>query len=141
MLYRDSMASEPFIIRRLLPAAVFSAVLASACYGPLTLSDIQVGRSINADNSIASPTTSFKPGDTVYVAIHTTARGKGTIGVRWKYRDRVIDEPTKQVSSDGTDAIEFHLQNSGGFPVGDYSVDVLIDGQPVGTRTFKVDER
>jgi hypothetical protein len=135
------MASKPFIIRRLLPVAVLSAVLALACSGPLALSDIQLGRSVNADKSIASPTTSFKPGDTVYVAIHTTARGKGTISVRWKYRDRVIDEPTKQVSTDGTDATEFHLQNSGGFPVGDYSVDVLIDGQLVGTRTFKVDER
>jgi hypothetical protein len=139
MLYRDTMASIPFIFRRLLPVALLSTVLVSACSGPLTLSDIQLGRSINADNSIASPTTSFKPGDTVYVAIHTTARGKGTIGVRWKYRDRVIDEPTKQVSTDGTDATEFHLQNSGGFPVGDYSVDVFIDGQLVGTRTFKVD--
>ncbi len=127
---------------RFLPAIAFScALLASACTGPLELSDIQLGRSVNADNSVGTPTTFFKPNDTVYVAIHTTARGKGTIGVRWKYRDRVIDEPTKQVSTDGTDATEFHLQNSGGFPLGDYSVDVFIDGKPVGTRTFKVEAR
>lgn len=127
---------------RFLPAIAFScALLASACTGPLELSDIQLGRSVNADNSVGTPTTFFKPNDTVYVAIHTTARGKGTIGVRWRYRDRVIDEPTKQVSTDGTDATEFHLQNSGGFPLGDYSVDVFIDGKPVGTRTFKVEAR
>jgi hypothetical protein len=45
------------------------------------------------------------------------------------------------VSTDGTDGIEFHLQNSGGFPVGDYSVDVFIDGKQVGSRAFKVDAR
>jgi hypothetical protein len=135
------MVYQSIVIRRL-PAIVLSCALAaSACSGPLTLSDVQLGRSVNADNSIATPTTFFKPNDTVYVAIHTTARGKGTVGVRWKYRDRVIDEPTKQVSTDGTEAIEFHLQNSGGFPIGDYSVDVLIDGQLVGTRAFKVEQR
>jgi hypothetical protein len=32
------------------------------------------------------------------------------------------------------------LQNSGGFPPGDYSVEVLIDGVLVGTRAFKVDD-
>jgi hypothetical protein len=106
------------------------------------VSNIQLGRSINSsDNTVGEPTTSFKPQDTVYVSIQTTARGRGTIGVRWKYRDRVIDEPSKQVSTDGTKATEFHLVNSGGFPVGDYSVDVIIDGQQVGTRTFKVDNQ
>ena len=114
------------------------AVIAAACSDPLALANIQVGRSLNIDNSIAAPTTTFKPGETVYVSIHTTARGKGTIGVRWKYRDKVIDEPTKQVSTDGAKATEFHLQNSGGFPIGDYSVEVLIDGQVVGSREFNV---
>jgi hypothetical protein len=130
---------HPTVIAR--PAFVIVlafAVLAAACSDPLTLANIQLGRSLNIDNSIAAPTTTFKPGETVYVSIHTTARGKGTIGVRWKYRDRVIDEPTKQVSTDGTKATEFHLLNASGFPIGDYSVDVLIDGQVVGTRAFNV---
>ena len=35
---------------------------------------------------------------------------------------------------------QFHLTNSGGFPPGDYSVDVFIDGVQVGTRAFKVGE-
>ena len=118
--------------------AVIVAVLASGCSDPLALANIQLGRSLNIDNSIAAPTTTFKPNETVYVSIHTTSRGKGTIGVRWKYRDQIVDEPTKQVSTDGTKATEFHLQNSGGFPIGDYSVDVLIDGQLVGTRSFNV---
>ncbi|MGH9384783.1 MAG: hypothetical protein ACRD2N_10905 [Vicinamibacterales bacterium] len=116
-------------------------MLATACTDPLALSTIQLGRSINSsDNTVAAPTTDFKPHDTVYVSIQTTARGSGTIGVRWKYRDRVIDEPSKRVSTDGTRATEFHLVNAGGFPIGDYSVDVLIDGQLVGTRTFKVEQ-
>ena len=60
------------------------------------------------------------------------------IGVKWKFGNQVIDEPTKQVDYDGPKSTEFHLQNSGGFPPGDYSVDVFIDGVQVGTRAFKV---
>lgn len=111
-----------------------------ACSGPLQLANIQVGRSLNQDRSISSITTLFKPNETVYVAIQTTAAGKGTVSVKWKYRDQVIDEPTKQVNYDGPASTEFHLQNSGGFPPGDYSVDVFIDGVQVGTRAFKVDK-
>lgn len=108
-----------------------------ACSGPLELTNIQIGRSLNQDGSIASITTLFKPSETVYVSVQTGS-GKGVIGVRWKFGSQVIDEPTKQVSGAGPKSTEFHLQNSGGFPPGDYSVDVLIDGVQVGSRNFKV---
>jgi hypothetical protein len=107
--------------------------------GPLELANIQTGRSLNQDRSIASITTLFKPNEVVYVSVQTKAAGKGTISVRWKFGSQLIDEPSKPVSYDGPASTEFHLQNSGGFPPGDYSVDVLIDGVQVGTRAFKVD--
>lgn len=120
--------------------AVLSIAVSMACSGPLQLANIQTGRSLNQDRSIASITTLFKPNETVYVSVQTTASGKGVIGVRWKYGTRVIDEPSKPVSYDGPASTEFHMQNSGGFPPGDYSVDVFIDGVQVGTRNFKVDK-
>ncbi len=118
--------------------AVLTMVGAVACSGPLTLTNIQVGRSLNQDGSIASITTLFKPSETIYVSVQTGA-GKGVIGVRWKFGNKVVGEPTKPVDSNGPKSSEFHLQNSGGFPPGDYSVDVLIDGVQVGTRNFKVE--
>ena len=124
-------------MRRLFTAALLCA--AAACSsGPLELANIQTGRSLNPDRSIASITTLFKPGETIYVSVQTKAAGQGTIGVRWKYQGRVIDEPTKQVDYNGPASTEFHMQNSGGFPEGDYSVDILIDGQQVGSRNFRV---
>jgi hypothetical protein len=118
--------------------AVLAVAFVAACSGPLQLANIQVGRSLNQDRSVASITTLFKPSETVYVAVQTSAAGKGVVGVKWKYGTQVIDEPTKQVSYDGPASTEFHLQNSGGFPPGDYSVEVFIDGVSVGTRNFKV---
>jgi len=125
-------------LTRTLPILTIVAMLACSS-GPLELANIQIGRSLNQDRSVASITTLFKPSETVYVAVQTKAAGKGTIGVKWKFGTQVIDEPTKQVSYDGPASTEFQLQNSGGFPPGDYSVDVFIDGQQVGSRTFKVD--
>ncbi len=118
--------------------ALTAVVFGMACSaGPLALANIQVGRSLNQDRSVASITTLFKPNETVYVAVQTGA-GKGTISVKWKFGNQLIDEPSKPVDYDGPASTEFHLQNSGGFPSGDYSVDVLIDGVQVGTRVFKV---
>jgi hypothetical protein len=118
---------------------VVALLVSAACSGPLQLANIQVGRALNQDRSISSITTLFKPNETIYVSVQTTAAGKGTISVKWKYGSRVIDEPSKQVNYDGPASTEFHMQNSGGFPPGDYSVDVFIDGVQVGTRAFKVD--
>jgi hypothetical protein len=118
---------------------VASLLFAVACSGPLQLANIQVGRSLNQDRSISSITTLFKPNETIYVSVQTAAAGKGTVSVKWKYGTRLIDEPSKQVDYDGPASTEFHMQNSGGFPPGDYSVDVFIDGVQVGTRAFKVD--
>lgn len=120
----------------------FACLVAAGCAdAPLQVQTIQVGRSINPDRSVATPTTLFKPHDTIYVSVLTTDTGSGTIGVRWLYGTKVVDEPTKTVSYQGASATEFHIQSAGGFPRGDYSVEVLVDGKPAGKRTFKVDDQ
>lgn len=122
-----------------LGVACLAAVACSG--GPLEVETIQVGRSVNPDRSVAAPTTLFRPHDTIYVSVLTTATGSGTISVRWLYGTKVVDEPSKKVSYQGASATEFHIQSAGGFPRGDYTVEVLIDGQPAGKRTFKVDDQ
>ena len=114
---------------------LFTAACSDA---PLQLTNIQIGRSLNPDRSIGSITTLFKPSETIYVSVQTTGAAPGTIGVKWMYQGRVVDEPVKQVDYDGPDSTEFHIQNSGRFPEGDYSVDIFINGVKVGTRAFKV---
>ena len=108
--------------------------------GPLQVATIQLGRSLNPDNSVASHATTFNRKDTVYVSVLTTAGGSGTIGVKWMYQGRVIDEPQRPVSYRESAATEFHLVNSNGFPPGQYSVEVFVDGKSVGTRNFNVNE-
>ena len=121
--------------------AVALAALVTSCRSnrPLEVSTIQIGRALSADNSIGSHTTVFKPDDTIYVSVLTTDTGSGTIGVRWMYGDRVVSEPSRDVSYNGAAATAFHILNSGGFPAGSYSVEAFLDGRSVGKRTFTVE--
>lgn len=116
-----------------------SMIATAACSdAPLALANIQTGRSLNQDGSVASISTLFKPNETIYVSVHTTGEAPGTIGVKWKYQGGVIDEPVKQVDPSGPMSTAFQLQNAARFPEGDYAVDIFINGEQVGSRTFKV---
>ena len=125
------------VVRKCIVAAAL--LIAAACSDPpLELTNIQIGRALNPDRSVASMTTLFKPNETIYVSVQTAGSAPGTISVKWIYQGRVVDEPVKQVDYDGPDSTEFHIQNSGRFPEGDYSVEIFINGAQVGTRAFKV---
>ena len=115
------------------------AVVAGACSkGPLKVRTIQVGRTLNSDNSVGTITTQFKPADTIYASVLTDDGGKGTITVRWTYAGRAVSEEDKAVSYNGDAATEFHIRNPSGFPAGDYKVEILVDGMSIAVREFKV---
>lgn len=131
-------------MRTTLIATALVALLAAAgcrANNPLELDTIQVGRALSSDNRIGQHTIVFRPDDTIYVSVLTTDTGSGTVGVKWMYGDRLISEPSKEVSYKGAAATEFHIQNSGGFPEGKYSVEAFIDGQSVGRRAFTVEKQ
>ena len=124
--------------RSMLTVALCALLVGCGPTGPLRVQTIQLGRSLNPDNSVAEHTTTFRRNDTVYVAVLTDAAGTGTIGVRWTYGGQVIDQPQKEVSYRDTAATSFNLVNSGGFPPGNYAVEVFVDGVSAGTRNFNV---
>jgi hypothetical protein len=123
---------------------IIAAVLSVACAGCLSseklqFDTLQLGRSLNPDHTIANHTTTFKPKDTIHVAVLTSNTGAGTIAVRWTFEGQVVGEPSKPVRYTGAGVTEFNLTNAGGFPAGNYKVEVFIDGQPVGDRAFRVE--
>jgi hypothetical protein len=121
--------------------AALLAVSIAACGSHLRVTGIQLGRALNADSTVPDQTTTFAPHDTVYLSVLTAGIGSGTISVRWTYGGRVVDEPKKQVSYKDVAATDFRLQSPAGFPPGEYTAEVFLDGQSVGTRPFKVEAR
>ena len=120
---------------------VASSVLAGCRPGsPIHIATVQLGRALNKDNSVGAHTTQFKPSDTFYVAVLTEEPGASTLTARWRLNGQVVSEVKKEVSYMRPAATEFHLQNSGGFPVGQYRVEILVDDAIAETRDFRVIE-
>jgi hypothetical protein len=126
------------VMIRVLVALV--VVVAAACnHQPLKVTTVQLGKSLNSDNSVGTHTTTFKPRDTVFASVLTPASGSGTIETKWYYGSSKVSEMTKEVSYNGEAATEFRFHNTAGLPPGPYKVEVFLDGQSVGERTFRVE--
>jgi hypothetical protein len=129
-------------MRVVLGRAALVAVLvciAGCSRDPLKVVTIQVGRSLNRDNSVANITTRFKPGDTMYAAVITDGPGAGSLSVRWLSGGRVLTEETRDVRYNDRAATEFHMNFAGGLPPGQYRVELFLDGEPIGARDLVVD--
>jgi hypothetical protein len=123
-------------------ALIFCAILVTAACSPgvpFHVTTLQIGRTLNPDNSVGTHTTRFRPDDTIYVSLLSDQPGEGLVIVRWTFSGQVVSEAKKEVSYLRPAATEFHLQNSGGFPSGRYRVDILVDGKLAGSREFRVE--
>ena len=122
-------------------AVVVLALLLAACgpSEPLNVVGIQTGKSLNSDHSIGRHAASFHPNDPMYVSVLSNGRGTGTITVKWSLGGQVLQTLTKKVSYNGQAATDFRFVAADGFPVGDYSIQVTVDGKIIETRRVKVE--
>jgi hypothetical protein len=125
----------------LLAVAPFGCSAKPAAQTGVKVTQIDVGRSIAADKTIAEKTDSFRPADTFYLSVKTDGSGpSATLTARWTYQDgQVVDESRQNIAPTGSTTVtEFHLSKPDGWPAGGYKVDVLLNGISAGTREFKV---
>ena len=105
------------------------------------VSQIDLGRSVNADKTINDNTASFKPNDTVYASIATRgAAATATLKARWTYQDgQVVNESTQTIAPTGDARTEFHVSKPDGWPTGKYKLEVLLNGSSAATKDFEVE--
>jgi len=106
------------------------------------VADVDLGRNIGADKHISDKTDNFKPNDTIYASIHTTGTAQNVnVTTRWLYEDgQLINERTESISPTGDAYTEFHVTKATGWPEGKYTLHVLVNGQEVQTKDFKVEK-
>lgn len=108
----------------------------------VTVSTITLGNAISADRTVTQAADSFDRKDTIYAAVATTGAGTATLKAKWTYRkngqEAVVMEDTQTIQATGPASSEFHISKPDGWPAGDYQVEILVDGKPVGTKTFTV---
>jgi len=115
--------------------------LGAACGSdrPVEISSIQVGKSRNADKTIAQQTFEFKPEDTIYAAAIVEGRGSNVkISARWIMPGGMVNESEQVVSPRDRTVAPFELRSAGGFPPGKYSLEVSLNGVPAGTKEIHV---
>lgn len=110
------------------------------------VTSIDVGKSVDADKRVTNATTTFSPRDTMYVSVTTqNAPANAMLTAKWTFQDgQVVDSLTQAVAAatttGGPTVTEFHLARPSGWPAGRYTVEVMLNGQSVGTREITVNQ-
>jgi len=122
------------------PAASPYAPPPTMATAPLKVTDVEVGRALDAEKRISDKTDTFKPTDTIYVSVATDGSSPGAkLAAHWTYKDgQLVKHDETTIAPTGSSATEFHIVKPSGWPVGDYKVDVTLDGASAGSKSFKV---
>jgi hypothetical protein len=121
------------------PAAVPAPAPAPA---GVTLSAVTLGNAVDADKKVTAASEMFATSDTIYASIDTTGTGTATLVAKWSYtkdgKTVPVSEDTATITPAGPTTTEFHISKPDGWPAGDYSVEIVLDGSSVATKSFTV---
>jgi predicted small lipoprotein YifL len=108
----------------------------------VTLASVTLGKAVGADKKVSAATETFAKGDTIHASVDTTGAGSATLAAKWTYTKDGKTVPVKEdsatITPTGPATTEFHIAKPDGWPPGDYAVEVLLNGKPVSTKSFKV---
>jgi hypothetical protein len=104
------------------------------------VTQIELGRDLDANNRVTVATDQFKPSDVIYVTVMTSGSAPGaTLKTVWTTEDgQVVDESQQILASTGDTVTEFHVSKPEGLPTGKYIVQVSLNGNPIQTKEFMV---
>lgn len=125
-------------------------VLGAACGGKtdtatttstaIRVTDVSVGRAVGGDKAITDATETFKPNDTIYASVATDGSAQSaTVRAKWTFEDgQVVNDSTRTIAPNKPERTEFQISKPDGWPAGKYKVEVFLDNQSAGTKTFTV---
>jgi hypothetical protein len=123
------------------PAPVPAPTPAPAPAG-VTLSAVTLGKAVGADKKVTAPTEVFAKGDTIHASIDTAGAGSATLVAKWTYTKDGKTVPVKEdsatITPTGPATTEFNISKADGWPLGDYQVEIVVDGKSAATQSFKV---
>jgi len=124
-------------------AAPVAGLTPSPAAGAVQLVDVQLGSAVRGDNTVQTATETFSPNDTVHASVKTEGAGTATIEAKWTYSDgkteKTVKTDSRTINPTGPAITEFSIQKPGGWPAGNYKVEISISGNPTGiSKGFKV---
>jgi hypothetical protein len=104
----------------------------------LIVSSVDLGNAVGADHKVTKPGTTFAKTDTIHASVATGGSKASTVTARWTYQDgQVVHTEDKSVPA-GTQVTDFSISKPDGWPAGDYTLEVLVDGNVAQTKDFSV---
>jgi hypothetical protein len=105
----------------------------------VSVSDVELGNAVGADQKVATPSSSFAPSDTIYAAVTTSGAGTAALAAKWTYQDgQTVHEESKSIAPTGPATTAFQISKPSGWPAGSYKVAISLNGQPVSSKDFTV---
>lgn len=108
--------------------------------GSLEAVALDVGVTLDADGRVAAPADRVRPGDAVHASLVTVGDSKAAmLAVHW--RDAAGNEiaaDERAIVASGPAVHTFTRQPEGGWGPGRYEVEVRMDGESAGIRSFEV---
>lgn len=104
-----------------------------------TVSSVDLGNAIGADNKIASPISTFATSDKVYASVASDGPNAGKLSAKWTHIDsnQTVHEESKDIPA-GPQVTQFEISKPDGWPTGKYKLEVSLDGAVVQTREYEV---
>lgn len=102
----------------------------------MSVTTVDLGNTIGADNRVATPMTSFARTDSIHASVATDGPG-GNLTAKWTMGDKVVNSQDKTVPA-GPQVTEFSISKPDGWPAGHYTLQVMMNGNAVQTRDFDV---
>lgn len=109
-----------------------------------SVTSVDLGNSVGADNRVAAPATTFAPRDTIFAAVTTrtsdaAATVPGKLSAKWTFQDgQTVHEEARDANLTGDGVTTFQISKPDGFPAGRYKVEISLDGAVVQSKEFEV---
>ncbi len=106
----------------------------------VSVTSVDLGTAVGADQKVTSPTTTFSPTDTIYAAVSTTgSASNATLAAKWTYQDgQTVNDSSQTIAPTGPAVTTFHISKPDGWPAGNYKVEIALDGNTVSSKDFSV---
>lgn len=111
----------------------------------IRIASLQLAAQLGHDNEPIVPTNLFKPTDSIYLVVTTTAPSEGVIGsvgAAWRYGagegEQAVHSEGKELVFSGPGTTTFKIEKPSGWPPGKYSVEVFLNGKTFKRLAYKV---
>ena len=111
---------------------------------PPAVGSVTLGNAIGSDKVVTAVSETFAVKDVIYASVATSGVGHIKLRAVWTFvkgdKSTKVHEDTIEFDSTVAATNEFHIENSKGWPKGDYRIDVFLGDSeaPATTKTFKV---